>query len=255
MKEHWTSLTKTIQRTLVPHDVAHYREIERQNYSDLAEDAKRGRAVLADNDGNDGTLVNVLLSGLMRHPLCRNIAAPQIYLHRDPASQLTTFGNVIIVPSREMTGLRDDSHRMETVKAAIAHELGHIVSRDADPTVQSRRANNYRNQRMERRADLIAAYLCGDGGRALADWLSTKAKQEKPFEDFVAQRSSWLDRVTNRMAKALDRRYPPVEVRIRYLRDWADRHSRGESLPDLELELSSTVTRGALTTKASSPFR
>src|ERR1017187_8912440 len=231
MKENRGRVTNAISHTILPHDASEFRKLEQEMKAALLDDQRQGLAVPAEQAGHDGKVLQEILEEFLTHPLCKGqTCKPVLYLHHDFRSRFCSFGDGIIVPSYEVA--TDDPSSLRRVRAVIAHELGHIISRDYDPTEKARDTHRYMNQRMERRADLIAAHLCGDGGEALADWLTINNRIEKTFSKALTNHSSWLDRVTNRIVNGLHRQYPPMEARIRYLRSWTEQLRQGEPLPD-----------------------
>jgi hypothetical protein len=234
VKEHWRNIVKTFNRTVIPHGVKHYEELQEENYAWLLNDQQRGKAVPADRAGRLGKGLQEMLEELLNHPLCRRLTQkPVLFVHKDLGSRVGTFGNVILVPFYEWPA-DGDLLGLRGLRAALAHELGHIICRDSEPTEQAHHPHRYMNQRMERRADLIASHLCGDGGKALAERFAAKLKDEKMYQPYVNRNMSWLDRVTNGIVGCMDRRYPSLETRIRYLRNWADGFEKGQPLPDID---------------------
>jgi len=229
----WREIIRTLNRTVIQHDIKYYRALEQEKLAELKKDQERGMAVPAEKAGHPGRVLQKILDDLLNHPLCKQLTCkPELYVHHDFGSRIATFSNVIFVPFYEWPG-EEHPHGLRMLRAALAHELGHMISRDSEPDQQARSPHNYMNQRMERRADLIAAHLCGDGGAALADSLAAKFETEKTFRSGMTGQTSWANRVTSGIVNGLDRRYPSLESRINYLRKWADRFQHGQALPDI----------------------
>jgi hypothetical protein len=235
VKEQWRKIAKAVNRTVIPHDVKYYQELQKKRYAWLLSDEQQGKAVRAEQAGHLGKGLQKLVEELLNHPLCQRLTQkPDIFVYKDFGSNLGTFGNIILVPFYEWPG-EHDQPRLHKLRAALAHELGHMICADSEPTEQARHPHRDMNQSMERRADLIAAHLCGDGGEALAEWFAGKLKDEKEFQRCADRKTSWLDRVADRIVGGLDRRYPSLETRIQYLRKWADRFQKGQPLPDIDI--------------------
>ena len=228
-------LSAVLNRTVIPHDVEFYRRQEREMHARLLDQQRQGWAVKADDAGSDGKILGEILDQLLEHPLCQSIPhKPELYIHYDPASQFVSFSNAIIVPYYEISGMAEDNGRQSAgVKACIAHELGHIISRDCDPSQRARNPHVNMNQRMERRADLIAAHLCGDGGKSLADHFQSRLPLERLTKQILLEQSSWVDKFIGQVAVGLDRKYPKMEDRVKYLNGWAAKFQQDRKLPDV----------------------
>jgi Zn-dependent protease with chaperone function len=74
--------------------------------------------------------------------------------------------NMVVIPEHML------SWEPEVLKPIIAHELAHLICRDTASSVQRANPMYKYNQKVERRADEIAGWLCGDGGESMAKSLA-----------------------------------------------------------------------------------
>ncbi|MGE0367168.1 MAG: hypothetical protein AB7Q00_15675 [Phycisphaerales bacterium] len=192
---------------------------ELESYGELQADINAGVARPVSEDPVLGPLLAPVLEGLLRHPWCQAIREqPRVYVHSDPAANFVTFGNIIVMPSMTFCGASSASELASLCKGALAHELSHMLCDD------SRMMHDNPDMRdstdMERRADLIAAHLCGDGGASLADFLELGSKSQQ-----MVGADASIETDPRRL------RYPEITERIEYLRDWSQQFRHGEKLP------------------------
>lgn len=223
----WSDLCTRTVRRLTRHDAAYYAKLESDLYSILQQDIRRKVCSRASECGERGAQLSSILSDLMKHPLCKRLAfVPDLYFHRSPTATFSVFGNAIIVPTHELIRER------EGLRAALAHELGHLIANDYAPLQRARNPWLHLSQNMERRADLIAAHLCGDGGAALAKRFASDLRMIVELGPVLNQPQSWSERLVKKLDRCIDRRHPDLQSRVNYLNDWATRFLRGEPLPE-----------------------
>jgi len=229
MRETWGKARNLLERAVMPHGAEYHRDRRARFETELEKGLKNGTVSPAHEDSPQGIRLQEMLDGLLRHPLCAGLnAKPALYVVHDPTAQFGVSRNAIVVPGSALPANVGDDRLFQMMRAVIAHELAHIICQDDDPARCARRPYQRMSQSTERRADLIAAHLCGDGGASLADYLAVL----QPIDDCLALNATWRERVAARLTQAIDRRHPPSQERIRYLRKWVDLASGGQSLPD-----------------------
>jgi hypothetical protein len=231
MSEEENSPSRAVSRS--NRDVSFYRQREAKLLAQLESEIKLSNARPAEHAGQSGQLIRSITDELLQHPLCRHLAKPpKLCVHISLEARMGTFADVIIVPGVEIGLAADDPKSMEILRAEIAHELGHLIAQDAVPERQVSQENNDLNAEIERRADLIAAHLCGDGGAALASWAKRQKQESESMASIFGQ--SWCERVANQAATMITR-YPNWQERVNYLQLWAQDFQRGKPLPEPDL--------------------
>jgi len=205
---------------------------ERAAYAWLRKSVASGSAVRAIKRPPTGPILENIMDELLHHPFAASLPRrPLLYFHHDPLSQFVTFDDVIMVPTIQAETARLDlPHIRSRFKGALAHELGHILNRDSKRIAQHPELSH--SMAIERNADLLAAHMCGDGGLGLADDLESLKEGQKALAATELGIKIAADASTRDWAA----KHPPLEDRIRCLRDWHRDFTLGRSLPQPELQ-------------------
>lgn len=220
---------------LADRDVEFYRRRETKLLGQLQNDIRDGKAKPIESLDEVGTMLNAMVTELLHHPLCRSLShPPRLFAHWSGEARMGTFADVILIPLMELRDVKAGKpDAIAAMRASLAHEFGHLIARDATPEVQFLQERRDHNAEIERRADLIGAHLCGDGGAALASWAASERDKEIQMAKVFG--SAWAD-IVKRQEDNCVTRYPELSERARYLQRWANEFADGVPLPEPMLE-------------------
>lgn len=218
-------------------------DAEKRAYAWLREEVASGLACPAAERKPSGSMLEGMLDELLAHPLAKSLRRrPLIYIHRDPEAFFMTFHEVIIAPAIELeTSKLDLPHVRRMFKGVLAHELGHVLNADFRRAVENPAIG--KTTHMERNADLLAAHLCQDGGRAMEERIAYRLRDRQAIPK--TPHGKQIEERLREQERAFEGRYPSLEERIQYLRAWQQDFERGIPLPEPEV-LKPEVVAGRL---------